>query len=321
MPTRRLVPRLWSDDGVEEGPPGAADDGIAAFEGERPALVGLAYRLLGSRTEAEDVVQDAWLAWAGADRAAVDRPGAWLSRTTSRLALDRLRSARHRRETYVGPWLPEPLLTEPSAASLAGSDPESHAVLADSLTLGFLRVLERLEPVERVVFVLADVYAVPYAEIAPLVGRSVEACRQVASRARRRLHDERPRLDPLEDARPVVGRLLAAVGAGDIDLVTSLLADDVVMLSDGGANHHAARRPVVGPDRVARLLVNLGRRALEGGWVEPAVVNGQGGAVVRHADGTPAFVFEVEVVDGRASRLHAIVNPAKLGHLTDAPIT
>jgi RNA polymerase sigma-70 factor (ECF subfamily) len=214
------------------------------------------------------------------------------------------------------------LLLEPPAPSLDGADPEAHAVLADSLTLGFLRVLERLEPVERVVFVLADVYAVPFAEIAPLVGRSVEACRQVASRARRRLHDERPTVDRLEDARPVVGRLLAAVAAGDMDLVTSLLADDVVLVSDGGSDHHAARRPVVGPDRVARFLVNLGRRALDGGWAEPAVINGQGGAILRHADGTPAVVVEVEIVEGLASRLHLVVNPDKLGQLDDAtPIT
>jgi RNA polymerase sigma factor (sigma-70 family) len=307
---RRLVPRLWSDDDVDR-PTDADADGTAAFEAERSALFGLAYRLLGSRAEAEDVVQDAWLTWAAADRSQIERPGAWLSRTTSRLALDRLRSARHRREEYVGPWLPEPLRTD-GPVTLGVGDPADQAVLADSLTLGFLTVLEKLDPVERVVFVLADVYAVPYAEIAPLVGRSVEACRQVASRARRRLQDERPRIDPIDDARPVVGQLLAAVAAGDIELVTSLLAPDVVCLSDGGPNRHAARRPVVGPERVARFLVNLGKRALEGGWVEPALINGQGGVIIREADGTPFLVMEVEVVDGLASRLHGIVNPDKL---------
>ena len=282
------------------------------FEAERARLVGLAYRITGSRAEAEDVVQDAWLRWQGADRGSVDRPAAWLTTVTSRLALDRLKSARHLRETYVGPWLPEVVEVAPG--------PEEHLDLAESLTIGFLTVLERLDPVERVVFVLADVFRVPYEEIATVVDRSVAACRQVASRARRRVQEERPLFAPTDDeAWQVTAAFLTAVQTGDLAAVTAVLAPEVVMTSDGGADHHAARRDVLGPDRVGRFWINLATRAQPDDVLEPRLVNGQP-AVVVHRGGGVDRVMVFSVVDGRIDRLWTVVNPDKFARLDDGPV-
>lgn len=282
------------------------------FEAERARLVGVAYRITGSRAEAEDVVQDAWLRWQGADRETIERPAAWLTTVTSRIALDRLKSARHARETYVGPWLPEVVEAAPG--------PEEHAELAESLTIGFLTVLERLDPVERVVFVLADVFRVPYEEIASAVDRSVAACRQVASRARRRVQDERPLFAPTDDeAWQVTAAFLTAVQTGDLAAVTAVLAPDVVMTSDGGAHHHAARRPVLGPDRVARFWVNLAARARPDDVLEPRQVNGQP-AVAVHRDGQLERVLVFSVVAGRIDRLWTVVNPDKFARLGEGPV-
>ncbi len=285
----------------------------ATFAAERGRLVGVAYRVTGSRTEAEDVVQDAWLRWQRTDQAAVACPAAWLTTVTSRLALDRLTSARSRREAYVGPWLPEPVATDPG--------PADRAELAESLSIGFLAVLERLGPVERVVFLLADVFSVPFDEIAEVVDRSPAACRQVASRARRRVQQDRPRFHPTDaEARRVTEAFLGAVGAGDIDGVTALLAPDVVTTSDGGPDHHAARRPVVGPDRVARFLVNLARRALRPGvTLSPADLNGQPGLIVEE-DGRTVLALACSVVDGRVDRIWAVVNPEKTASLAAPPV-
>jgi RNA polymerase sigma-70 factor (ECF subfamily) len=277
---------------------------VATFEGERDRLRGLAYRITGSRTEADDVVQEAWLRWDRSDQDAVERPGAWLTTVTSRIALDRLRAAQRTRESYVGPWLPEIAVSE--------ADPAERAELAESLTIGFLAVLERLGPVERVVFLLADVFAVPFDEIATVVDRSPEACRQVASRARKRVRQERPRFRATdEEAWRVAAAFLAAVQAGDIDRVLELLAPDVVAVSDGGADHHAARRPVVGPDRVARLAINLTARTPSAMAFELRLINGQPGLLVT-LDGRPFLATAVEVVDGLVAGLYTVVNPDKL---------
>ena len=301
-----LHPMASNDD---RGAPAELD---AAFSAERRRLVGLAYRITGSRTEAEDVVQDAWLRWQRADRSFIDRPAAWLTTVTSRLALDRLRSARHTREAYVGPWLPEGVNTEP--------DPADRAELAESLTIGFLAVLERLGPVERVVFLLADVFGTPYDEIASVVDKSSEACRQIASRARRRVRTDRPRYCPTDqDAWQVTLAFLAAAQAGDINGLVGLLADDAVAVSDGGAAHHAARRPVLGPHRIARLMANLSRRATDDLDIDIRTVNGQPGVVFRRA-GVAVLANAVQVDAGKVKAIYSLVNPEKLAALDADPV-
>jgi RNA polymerase sigma-70 factor (ECF subfamily) len=284
---------------------------VDAFEAERPRLVGLAYRITGSRIEADDIVQDAWMRWRRAGPDSVERPAAWLTTVTSRLALDRLKAAHRARETYVGPWLPEAVDSEPG--------PAEQVELAESLTVGFLTVLERLAPVERVVFLLADVFAVPFAEIADVVGRSPDSCRQIASRARRRVREERPRFTPTdEQAWNVTSAFLAAARAGDLDTLVGLLADDAVLVSDGGPDHRAARRPVVG-DRIPRFLVNVAARIPAGVDYEIHLVNGQPGAVVR-LGGRPVLAIAAAVDGGKVQRLWVIVNPDKLLAIDRAPL-
>lgn len=288
------------------------DRGDDDFVAERPRLLGLAYRITGSRAEADDVVQDAWLRWQGSDRDAIVSPPAWLTTVTSRIALDHLRRAQRSREAYVGPWLPEAASPEPG--------PDDRAELAESVTIGFLAVLERLGPVERVVFLLADIFAVPFDEIAVVVDKTPEACRQVASRARRRVGEERPRFTPTDDeAWRVAVAFLTAAAEGDIEAVTALLAPDVVEVSDGGAHHYAGRRPVVGPHRVARLMVNLSARVPPAATVIPRLVNGQPGAVVLDGDRVVLAVV-CSVADGRVDRIWSLVNPDKTATLDSSPI-
>src|SRR4051794_5835514 len=206
--------------------------------------------MLGTIADAEDVVQEAFLRWHAADHDTIEKPDAWLTTVTSRIALDRLRAAKRKREDYVGPWVAEPLvLPEP------GPTPEEVAVRTESLTLGFLAVLDRLAPVERAVFLLSDVFGVPFAEIAESVGKTPAACRQIAVRARERVRGGAPRLSANGDPdRKVVEELLMAVALGDVDAVVARLAPEAICVSDGGANKRAGRRPVVGPPRIARFL-------------------------------------------------------------------
>jgi RNA polymerase sigma-70 factor (ECF subfamily) len=308
----------------------AGDTGDAlevALVTERARLVGLAYRITGSRLDAEDVVQEAWERARRVDSATIDRPAAWLTTAVARLALDHLRAAQRRRETYVGPWLPEPVVTDRDAAGVGpsgagtgagdvGRDPAQVAVLAESLTFGFLRLLEALTPVERVVLVLADVFGVPFAEIASSVDRSPAACRQIAARARSRVRDDGRRHQAPPDAARVADELVAALAGGETDRVLSLLAPDVVLVSDGGAGTHAARRPVVGPDRVARLLLNLTRRGLgEGVRFERIQLNGAPGSIALRGD-TPVMATAVSVDgSGRVVGIYSVVNPDKLASL------
>lgn len=288
-------------------------DHVAVFELERDRLHGVAYRMLGSAVEADDVVQDAWIRWDRLDpaaRDAVDRPAAWLTTTASRLALDVLRSSRRRREEYVGPWLPEPILT--------GGDPADAAEWAESLTFGFLVVLERLAPVERAVFLLSDVFGEPYASIAAVVDRSEEACRQIAARARRRVRDERRRAVPPiggASATALIERFVAACAFGQVDELRAILADDVHLVSDGGRDVHAARRPVIGVDRVTRFLVNVTGRIAAAGDLEIRGVNGQPGLVFRRGARASAVVtFEMDRCE-RIAAVRLVLNPAKLAHL------
>ncbi|HWJ61060.1 MAG TPA: RNA polymerase sigma factor SigJ [Acidimicrobiales bacterium] len=281
------------------------------FERERPRLEGLAYRITGSRATAEDVVQDAWLRWERTDRSVVEKPAAWLTTTTSRLALDHLKSAQHTRETYVGPWLPEVAVAEPG--------PEDHAELAESVTIGFLAVLERLGPTERVVFLLADVFGTPFDEIARVVDKTPEACRQIASRARTRVREGRSRFAPTdEEAWEVALAFLTAAQVGDLDALLSLLADDALAISDGGADHHAARRPVVA-ERIPRFVANLTARLPEGAEFVAMAINGEPG-VVTYQDGEPIVAVALSIADGQVQRMYSILNPDKLRSLASRPI-
>jgi RNA polymerase sigma-70 factor, ECF subfamily len=288
------------------GPPPTPTE---VFERERPRLVGLAYRMLGTVTDAEDVVQDAWLRWQTVDADQLERPEAWLTTVTTRVALDHLRSIRRRRETYVGPWLPEPLV------SAAG--PEGAAVLADSLRLGFLTVLDELAPVERAVFLLADVFAVPFAEIAATVDKSEVACRQIASRARRRVRQPTAARDPATE-RAITDELMTAIAVGDVAQVLERLAPDVVCVADGGSTRRAARRPVIGAPRVARLLINLAHRYRGDIGVRTASVNGDAGAVIV-VGGEVDLVIAFEVRDHRVVAVRVVRNPDKLAHV-DCPV-
>lgn len=297
------------------GPAAMSDADTARFEAERPRLRGLAYRMTGTPDDADDVVQEAWLRWQRSDREAIDNPAAWLTTVTTRLALDRLSSAAARREQYVGPWLPEPLLdvTDPR------DDPAEHAASADTLALGFLRVLETLQPIERAVFLLHDVFDLPFRDVAASVGRDEAATRQIAKRARDRVREGRPRVDPRPDeVRALSDAFVGAVMAGDYDRLVSMLTDDVVYLGDGGADHHAARRPVIGPRRVATLLVNLTRRGLrptdEFHWVG---VNGQLGAYIVRG-GRPLQLLVLGWRGRQVAEAMAIVNPDKLRHFHEA---
>jgi RNA polymerase sigma-70 factor (ECF subfamily) len=280
------------------------------FSAERPRLLGLAYWVLGSVTDAEDVVQEAWLRWAAADQAAVNRPPAWLTTVTTRLALDRLSSAQRQRECYVGPWLPEPVVVAPG--------PEEAAEVAESLTMGFLAVLEKLDPLSRVVFLLADVFDVPFDEVAATVGRTPASCRQLAVRARRKVRRTAPRR-PSPGDQAVVDRLLLAVATGDVEGAMELLADDVVLISDGGPTRRAARRPVVGPWRVGRLVVNLARRASPDASYLAITLNGGPGLWVSDpVFGDAALAFDV--VDQRVRRIWIVNAPDKLRNPAAIPL-
>lgn len=288
---------------------------VEVFEAERSRLFGLAYRMLGSAAEAEDVVQEAWLRTRRLDHADTPHnPAAWLTTVATRLSIDRLRSAQRRRETYVGQWLPEPMLSGNAADEGAETgDPADLVGLNESLTLGFLTVLDRLEPVDRAVFLLREVFQQPYEEVAAVVQRSEANCRQINRRARERVRQERPAatVDP-DHRKELLDAFLAALFTGEPAALEPLLHDDVVLLSDGGPERRAARRPVVGPQRVARLLSNLAKRVPAGDVaVETVVVNGQPGVFVL-VDAVPLLLQDLELRDGRIVAIHSILNPDKL---------
>jgi RNA polymerase sigma-70 factor (ECF subfamily) len=290
-------------------------DRAAVFEAERPRLHGLAYRLLGSVSDAEDVVQEAWFRFERADLDTIDRPGAWLMTVVSRLGLDRLRARQRERADYVGPWLPDPVMAEPGPSSDEG-DPAQHAELADSLTTAFLVLLEQLSPSERLALLLADVFGEPFRDVAGALGKSEAAARQLATRARSKLRAADPdllerRADPFAAQQRVARQFVVALGAGDIEGAARLLAPEVVLLSDGGPSRHAARRPVVGSDRVARFLVNIAQRVDTRDSITVGVTNQRPAFILRRG-GEPVWVFTADVVDGLVRRIHVMVNPDKL---------
>lgn len=300
-----------------EARPPAPDPATATFEALRPRLHGVAYRMTGSVADADDLCQEAWLRWSAVDHDGVRDPEAYLVRVVTRLAIDRARSAVARRETYVGPWLPEPVVgAGPRDPDEDRGDPARAAELADSLTFAFLVLLDELDPLERAVVLLHDVFGYPFGEVARVVDRSEAGTRQLASRARRRLAGARGPAPRPTQARfeAVVADLLTAVQAGDVGAVMEHLAPDVVQVDDGGPLQRAARRPVVGPERVARLWVNLAKR---GAHLELALaeVNRRPGLVATD-DGRPFVVLSVELdAEGRVSRVFTQLNPEKLAHV------
>jgi RNA polymerase sigma-70 factor (ECF subfamily) len=280
------------------------------FEQLRPLLFSIAYRILGSVTEAEDAVQETWLRYESSPTQPTSIK-AFLSAVVTRISVDVLRSARVRRETYVGPWLPDPLLTDPY------EDPARSAELADSLSMTALLLLERLSPLERAVFVLRDVFGFDFAEIASAVGRSEAACRQLAVRARRHMDDGRPRFEAdCAEREALAARLFDAIRDGDVDELRQLLAADVQMIGDGGGKAPAFAKGVTGVDNVARVLASFFPllTKIDVG-LEPREVNGQPGAIVRDRDGKVIGTFTLDILDGQVQTIRSVLNPDKLGHL------
>jgi RNA polymerase sigma-70 factor (TIGR02957 family) len=293
---------------------GPGTDDLAAFDRHRRLLFGVAYQMLGSVADAEDVVQDAWLRWSAADRGEVADERAYLVRVVSRLALDRLRSARARRETYVGPWLPEPLLTEPAPG------PEESAELGEQVSLAVLVVLETLSPVERAVFVLREVFGMSWAEVAGVLEKSEAAVRQIGHRARGHVQARRPRFDADErSTRQVTERFLAACVGGDVDALMAVLSPGVVLLTDGGGVAKAALRPIHGADKVARFLTAVTPEGLATPGLQMAMaqVNGAPGVVV-WSDAGPMLAVSVVVAGGLVSEALVMMNPDKLAGIAAA---
>jgi RNA polymerase sigma-70 factor (TIGR02957 family) len=284
----------------------------------RPLMFSIAYRMTGSVSDAEDIVQEAYLRLTLAlrDGAQVTSPKAYLATITTRLAISHLRSARVRREAYVGAWLPEPLVTDELAPATV-PDPAERAEMSDSLSMAFLVLLESLTPTERAVFLLREVFGYEYAEIADITGKSEPNCRQIFTRARQHIDEGKPRFEASREQRDEVARrFFEAAGGGDLNGLLELLAPDVVTIGDGGGKGQALREPMHGPERVARFLLGLYRRAeKEGTYAVPALVNGQPGAVVYDAEGRVASVFALDIADGLVQAVRSVVNPDKLQHL------
>ncbi|MEV0095485.1 RNA polymerase sigma-70 factor [Streptomyces sp. NPDC050738] len=290
----------------------AADLATDTFEEHRSVLTGVAYRMLGRVTDAEDVVQDTWLRWSAGERDTVREPRAYLVRITTRLAIDRLRHMQSRRETYVGPWLPEPIVTE-----FAGATPDTaeRAMLTESVSLAVLVVLESLSPLERAVFVLREAFGFPYGEIAETLDRSEAAVRQLAGRARRHVDERKPRydVDPAE-RRDLTERFLAAAVEGDLEGLFALLAPDVRLVGDSGGKSKAPLRIIEGADKVGRFLRGAGSKGVDDVSFRFAELNG-GPALVIFSGPVVDSVFQLDVADGRIACVYIVRNPDKLALL------
>jgi RNA polymerase sigma-70 factor, ECF subfamily len=280
------------------------------FEELRPLLFAIAYRLLGSVSEAEDAVQEAWVRYATSTTQPTS-PRAYLSAVVTRISINVLRSARVRREEYVGEWFPEPLLEDPY------QDPERSAELADSVSMAALLLLERLSPLERAVFVLREVFGFGFGEIASAVGRSEAACRQLAVRARGHMEAGRPRFEADRRVREeLASRFFEALEEGDVDGLRELLAADVQLRSDGGGKAPTLPRSVVGAENVTRLLGAVAPQFTQIGVViEPQEINGQSGAIVRDRRGRVLAVMVLDILDGQIQTFRSVINPDKLKHL------
>jgi len=298
-PRRRTLRGMSVGDGT-----GTATD---AFVAHRNLLFTVAYEMLGSAADAEDVLQETWLRWADVDRAEVRDERAYLVRITTRLSLNRLRTLGRQRETYVGPWLPEPLLTAPDVAE----DVE----LAESVSTAMLLVLETLTPTERAVFVLREVFDVGYDEIAAAVDKSAAAVRQIAHRARSHVEARRPRVEvSREDTRRVLATFHEALATGDLQRLLDVMAPDVVLLSDGGGVKQAALRPILGADKVLRWFVGVAGRVPGPVTAEEVLVNGAPGLRLT-AGGELDTVATLKIEDGRVTALYLVRNPHKLGYV------
>jgi RNA polymerase sigma-70 factor (ECF subfamily) len=280
------------------------------FEQLRPLLFSIAYRILGSVSEAEDAVQETWLRYQ-ASPAEPTSAKAFLSAAVTRISIDVLRSARVRRETYVGQWLPEPLLTDPY------EDPGRSAELADSVSMAALLLLERLSPLERAVFVLREVFGFGFPEIASAVGRSEAACRQLAVRARRHMDAGRPRFEAdRREREKLAARFFDALREGDVDGLRELLAADVQIVGDGGGKAPQLARAVMGADNVARVLASIFPWLVRiDVTVQPHQVNGQPGAIFRDRDGKVLNTLALDILDGRIQTIRSVTNPDKLRHV------
>jgi RNA polymerase sigma-70 factor (ECF subfamily) len=282
------------------------------YEELRPLMFSIAYRMLGSASEAEDIVQEAFLRLhrESGKGTAIESPKAYLSAVTTRLSIDHLRSARVRRERYVGTWLPEPVVTD---------DFPEHAETADSLSMAFLVLLESLSPVERAVFLLREVFDYGYDEISKMVGKSEDNCRQIAVRARRQIEAKKPRFEASRKRREELARrFFEAAWNGDGKGLVDLLAADVVAYGDGGGKVPAFPRPVYGRDRVVRALLGGARGRLQRFGVSGirfAVINGQPGALFLNREGRPLLAVTLDIADGLVQTVRAVANPEKLGHL------
>ncbi|MFC7533118.1 RNA polymerase sigma-70 factor [Actinoplanes sp. GCM10030250] len=284
----------------------------------RPLLFSIAYGMTGSVGDAEDIVQDAFLGAARAQRAgtAITDPKAYLTTSVTRLGINHLRSARVRRETYVGNWLPEPVVVP---AGTPG--PAEHAELADSLSMAFLVLLENLSPVERAVFMLHEVFGYSHAEVAAVVGKTEVNCRQIFARARQRIAARQRAASSARrsEAVELAGRFFDAVTGGDLDALLGVLAPDVVSYGDGGGKAPALATPLAGPRAVGEFLIGLFHRVGEQGYfLRPARVNGAPGAVLHDAGGQVVSVLELDIADGLIRAIHGVVNPDKLGHVSPA---
>lgn len=287
-------------------------DDAASFEPHRRYLVGVAYRMLGSIADAEDIVQDAFLRWRATDAASVRDPRAFLARVVSRLCLDRLKSAEVRRHEYVGTWLPDPLVEDLTLDAAA-----NESAVAEGVSVALMMTLERLSPLERAAFLMHDVFDMDYGVVAGVLDRSEAACRQLAARARDHVRDGKPRFTPNDGAEArLMGAFAAAATTGDVDALASILADDVVFYSDGGGKRHAALNPVFGRDRVVRFLVGVRKKhpPIDPDRSRAARINGLPGFVLHTIEGVETLAFEI---DGDViTRIYAVRNPDKVKHLT-----
>jgi RNA polymerase sigma-70 factor (TIGR02957 family) len=286
------------------------------YEKFRPLMFSIAYRMTGSISDAEDIVQEAFLRLTRVlrDGASISSPKAYLATATTRLAISHLGSARVRRESYVGAWLPEPLV---AGTHRGGPDPAEHAEMSDSLSMAFLVLLESLTPTERAVFLLHEVFGYSYQEIADITGKSEPNCRQIFARARHHVDDGKPRFESSREQRDEVARrFYDAAGGGDLAGLLELLAPDVVMVGDGGGKAWALAQPLSGAERVARFMRGLFRRGEKmGAYGVPALVNGQPGAVVHDGEDRVVSVFVLDIADGKVQTIRSVVNPDKLHHL------